>query len=124
MFTEESAHPPLQRVACRLTPKLHGVQGVPSSNLGAPTGISERVKKLRWSDEWSHFRGATSRTPRARQDKRTTSIVYAHMARFDDPQPTAQRLPLKQPDGVYQCSSDGPVSLRTEPEHPDPGVAT
>ena len=40
------------------------MQGVPSSNLGAPTSISERLKNLRWSHEWSHFRGTTARGQR------------------------------------------------------------
>ena len=38
-----------------LVAHLHGVQGVPSSNLGAPTSLSEHLKNLWWSHEWSHF---------------------------------------------------------------------
>jgi len=37
----------------------------------------------------------------------TTSIMDAHAARLDDPQSTAQRLPLQQRDRVRQCSGDG-----------------
>src|SRR5207248_7062980 len=41
-----------------LVAHLHGVQGVPSSNLGAPTNLSVSIN-LRWSHEWSHFCGTT-----------------------------------------------------------------
>ncbi len=43
---------------------FHGVQGVPSSNLGAPTSFKSPPAKLLWSHFWSHaLASGTQRGP-------------------------------------------------------------
>src|SRR6266699_5141953 len=39
-----------------LVAHLHGVQGVPSSNLGAPTSLSEHHQKQLWTPLWTPWR--------------------------------------------------------------------
>ncbi len=50
--------------------------------------------------------------------------MNAHAAHLDDPQPTAQRFPLQQCNGVRQCGSDWSVGLSAEPKDHNSGVPT